>query len=241
MSGPRVALATGAGHRLGRELALGLGRAGYVVAVHYRSDPREGSETVRILGELGVAAQAFRADLAEDGVPRKLVDAVVSRFGRLDAILHAASPWAEKDFEEMTGEDWDAALDVGPRALFFMAQAAAPELRRAQGSILIVSDVAAVKPWPKHIPHAVAKAALNALVLNLAVALGPEVRVNAIAPGIVLPPADMSDETIERLIAKTPLKRRVAVEDVVGAAMALMENKSATGQILAIDAGRSIV
>ena len=237
----KVALATGAGQRLGREFALGLGRAGYAVAVHYRSDPRAATETVRLLGELGAPAQAFRADLAEEGVPAKLVDAAVSRFGRLDLVLHAASPWAEKPFLEMTAADWDAAQTVGPRALFLMAQAAAPALAEAEGSILVVSDVAAMKAWPRHVPHAVAKAAMNALVVNLAVALGPEIRVNAIAPGIVLPPEDLADDVVERLVARTPLKRRVAVEDVVSAAIALAENRSATGQILAIDAGRSVV
>jgi len=237
----RVALATGAGQRLGREFALGLGRAGYTVAVHYRSDPTAATETVRLLAELGAAGQAFRADLADEGVPRRLVDAVTARFGRLDLLLHAASPWVEKPFLEMTAADWDAAQTVGPRALFLMAQAAAPHLDAADGSILVISDVAAKKPWPSHVPHAVAKAAMNALVVNLAVALGPRVRVNAIAPGIVLPPDDLPEEAVARLVAKTPLRRQVAIEDVVSAAIALAENRSATGQILAIDAGRSIV
>ncbi len=165
----------------------------------------------------------------------------MSRFGRLDLLLHAASPWAEKPFLEMTAADWDAAQSVGPRALFLMAQAAAPALAEAEGAILVVSDVAAMKAWPRHVPHAVAKAAMNALVVNLAVALGPEIRVNAIAPGIVLPPENIPEDAVERLVARTPLKRRVAVEDVVSAAIALAENRSATGQILAIDAGRSVV
>jgi pteridine reductase len=236
-----VALATGAGKRLGREFALGLGRAGYAVAVHYRSDPAEATETVRRLAEIGAAAQAFRADLSEQGVPRRLVEAVLARFGRLDAILHAASPWIEKPFSEITEADWDAAQDVGPRALFFMAQAAADALRQAHGSILIVSDVAATKAWPRHVPHAVAKAALNALVVNLAVALAPDVRVNAVAPGIVLPPEDLPEDVLARLVARTPLKRMVAVADVVSAAIGLLSNRSVTGQVLAIDAGRNLV
>jgi NAD(P)-dependent dehydrogenase (short-subunit alcohol dehydrogenase family) len=168
----RVALATGAGQRLGREFALGLGRAGYTVAVHYRSTPAAATRTVSLLGELGVPAQAFRADLAEAGTPRALVEAVLERFGRLDLLLHAASPWVEKPFLEMTEADWDEAQQVGPRALFLMAQAAAAALSEADGAILVVSDVAATKAWPRHVPHAVSKSAVDALVRNLAVALG---------------------------------------------------------------------
>jgi len=237
----RVALATGASRRLGREFALELGRRGYTVAVHYRSEPEAATETVVRIGELGGAAQAFRADLAEEGVPRTLVEAAVERFGRLDLLLHAASPWVEKPFLEMTAKDWDAAQVVGPRALFLMAQAAEPALSETEGSILVVTDVAATRPWPRHVPHAAAKATMNALVVNLAVALAPRVRVNGIAPGIVLPPDDLADDVVARLVARTPLKRRVAVEDVVRAAVDLAENRSATGQILAIDAGRSVV
>jgi pteridine reductase len=237
----KVALATGAGQRLGRELALELGRRGYAVAVHYRTDPRAATETVRLIGELGAVAQAFRADLAEEGAPKTLVEAVVDHFGRLDLLLHAASPWAEKAFLEMTAADWDAAQTVGPRALFLMAQAAAPALSSADGSILVMSDIGARQAWPRHIPHVAAKAAMNALVVNLAVALAPRVRVNGIAPGVVMPPDDMPQETVERLVARTPLKRRTAVEDVVVTAVDLAENRSMTGQIVTVDAGRSLV
>ena len=237
----KVALATGAGQRFGRELALELARRRYTVAVHYRTDPRAATETVRLIGEAGGLAQAFRADLAEEGAPKTLVEAVVEHFGRLDLLLHAASPWVEKPFLEMTAADWDAAQTVGPRALFLMAQAAARPLAEADGSILVDSDVGARQAWPRHVPHVVAKAAMNALVVNLAVALAPRVRVNGIAPGVVMPPDDMPAETVERLVAKTPLKRRAAVEDVVRAALDLAENRSATGQVLAIDAGRSLV
>ena len=138
----------------------------------------------------------------------------------------------------MTVADWEAVFRAGPRAAFFLAQAAAPALRAAQGSILLVSDVAAFKAWPSHVPHAAAKAAINSLVLNLSVALAPDVRVNAIAPGIVLPPDDMSAETVESLVAKTPLGRRVAVQDLTAMAVAILENRSMTGQVVAVDAGR---
>jgi pteridine reductase len=137
-------------------------------------------------------------------------------------------------------DDWEAVFRAGPRAAFFLAQAAAPELARSSGSILLVSDVAATQAWPSHVPHAAAKAAINALVRNLAVALGPNVRVNAIAPGVVMPPADMKPEAVAALVAKTALGRQVAIADLMAMAVAILENRSMTGQVVTVDAGRTL-
>jgi pteridine reductase len=231
---------TGAGQRLGRELALGMGRAGFDVAVHFRSDAVAAEETLGLLRKGGTEAASFEADLARGDSPLSLVEKVLSFFGRLDALVHAASPWITRPVAGVTVEDWDATFHVGPRAAFFLAQAASPALRASSGAILFVSDVAATKAWPSHVPHCAAKAAINSLVLNLAVALAPEIRVNGIAPGIVMPPDDMSEETVSKLVEKTPLKRKVAVEDLVGMAVAILQNRSMTGQVVSVDAGRSI-
>lgn len=236
-----VALVTGASRRLGRALAEGAARAGHDVAVHYRSDPAAAARTVTEIARLGAGAEAFRADLRETGEPQRLVQAVLARFGRLDLLLHSASPWLEKPVAEVTEEDWDDVFSVGPRAAFFLARAAAPALADSGGAALLVSDVAATKAWPRHLPHAVAKAALDALVRNLAVALGPSVRVNGIAPGIVLPPEEMPPEEVARLVARTPLGRAVDLPDLVSGALFLASNRSITGQVLAVDAGRSVV
>lgn len=236
-----VALLTGAAHRVGRELALGFARAGFAVAVHYRSSREAAEATVEEAARLGVDAAAFPADLSDPAGPASLVAAALARFGRLDALVHAASPWVEGPLAGVTLADWEAVFSVGPRAAFFLAQAAAPALAEAGGSILLVSDVAARKAWPRHVPHAAAKAAVDALVVNLAVALAPRVRVNGIAPGIVLPPEEMPAEEVDRLVARTPLARRVAMDDLVGTAVAMVRNRSLTGQVLAVDAGRSVV
>ena len=236
-----VSLVTGASRRLGRAFAEGAARAGHDVAVHYRTDPAAAEEVADALAALGAAAATFPADLREPGAPRRLVESVLERFGRLDLLLHSASPWLGKPVEEVTEADWDDAFAVGPRAGFFLAQAAAPALARTDGSILLVSDVAAAKAWPRHVPHAAAKAAVEALVRNLAVALGPAVRVNAVAPGIVLPPDDLAAAEVASLVGRTPLGRAVAVEDLVSAALLLAANRSVTGQVLAVDAGRSVV
>jgi NAD(P)-dependent dehydrogenase (short-subunit alcohol dehydrogenase family) len=122
-----------------------------------------------------------------------------------------------------------------------LAQGAREALEKVEGAILFVSDVAATKAWPLHVPHAVAKAAVDALVRNLSVALAPFIRVNAVAPGIVLPPAGLSDSEIARLVGRTPLRRPVAVADLVTMAISVATNRSMTGQIVTVDAGRSVV
>lgn len=236
-----VALVTGASRRLGRALAEGAARRGHDVAVHYRSDPAAAAETAAALGVLGARAEAFAADLRQPGAPRRLVEDVLGRFGRLDVLVHSASPWLEKEVKAVTEDDWDAVASVGPRAAFFLSQAAAVALAGTEGSILLVSDVAATRAWPHHVPHSSAKAAIDALVRNLAVALAPSVRVNGIAPGIVLPPDDLSAAAVDRLVGRTPLKRLVSVDDLVSAAFLLATNRSITGQVLAVDAGRSVV
>jgi NAD(P)-dependent dehydrogenase (short-subunit alcohol dehydrogenase family) len=247
---PKVALVTGGAKRLGFEFAKALADADYSIALTYRTSRAEADAAVDCLlrKKEGLRAQAFRADLASDGAPLRLFEEIFSSSlfsppsspPRLDALVHAASPWTPKPFSSVAVDDWEAAFRAGPRAAFFLAQAAAPELARSSGSILFISDVAATQAWPSLIPHAAAKAAINALVRNLAVALGPSVRVNAIAPGVVMPPADMSREAVADLVAKTPLKRLVAVADLMAMAVAILENRSMTGQVVAVDAGRSI-
>jgi len=237
----KVALVTGAGRRLGRELALGLGQAGYRVAVHYRSDRTAAEETLALLSAGGAEGAAIRADLAAPGAAARLVEEVLERFGSPDVLVHSASPWVEKPPDEVSEADWDTTFAVAPKAAFFLVQAARAHLARSEGAVLLVSDVAAQKAWPLHLPHAVAKAAIDALVRTLAVALGPAVRVNGIAPGIVLPPPGMLPGEVDRLVARTPLRRLVSVADVVSAALHLVGNRSITGQVLAVDAGRSVV
>ena len=259
-NGAKVALVTGGTKRLGLEFARALAKSGYSLALAYRSDPKRARRAVdRLRKEEGAAPKrsgpispptmrplpyskksSLRLSILLYPLPLRPLVSFSSSVPRLDALVHAASPWIPKPFSSVTVSDWEAVFRAGPRAAFFLAQAAAPALRAARGSILLVSDVAATQAWPSHIPHAAAKAAINALVGNLAVALGPEVRVNAIAPGVVMPPADMSAEAIAKLVRKTPLGRPVAVDDVTSMAVAILRNHSMTGQVVAVDAGRTI-
>jgi pteridine reductase len=245
----KVALVTGGVKRLGLEFAKALADAGYSLALTFRTSEAEARAAVDVLlrRKEDLRVQAFRCDFAVDGAAHALFEEVFSSSlysspasPRLDALVHCASPWIPKPVAAVTLDDWEAVFRAGPRAAFFLAQAAAPALAAASGSILLVSDVAAVQAWPSHVPHAAAKAAINALVRNLAVALGPQVRVNAIAPGVVLPPEDMPRDAVARLVARTALGRRVAVDDLTAMAVAILQNRSMTGQVVTVDAGRAL-
>lgn len=232
---------TGSAHRLGKAIAVGLAQAGFQIAIHYNGSSQAAQETQTELWRICPGHFVLKADLSDVNACRELVAAASRHHGRLDLLVHSASPWHEGPIEAVTPGEWDDVFAVGPRAGFFLAQAAFPHLRENRGAIVLISDVAATQAWPAHVPHAVAKAAVNALVRNLAASMGPWVRVNGVAPGIVLPPPDMPDTQVERLVARTPLATLVRVEDVVGAVTSLVSNRSITGQILAVDAGRGIV
>lgn len=236
----RAALVTGGARRLGKAVALALAREGFSVAVQFRSGEAEAAETVAELRALGSDAEAFRADFREPGSAARLLRAARERFGGLDLLVHGASPFAPRKLAEVTEEEWDETFAAVAKAGFFLAQAAEETLRESEGSVVFLSDVAARQAWPRFVPHGAAKAALEALVRSLAVALAPRVRVNAVAPGVVLPPDGMDPAEVARLVERTPLKRRVEVEDVVAAVLFLARNRSITGQVLDVDGGRGI-
>lgn len=229
---------TGAARRLGRALATALAREGYSIALHHRSSAAEATDAAREIAAAGVEAAIFRADFRDAGSSAALVREAVARFGRLDLLVHGASPFTPCEAADVTEASWDATFAAVSKAAFFLSQQAAPALRESGGSVVLLSDVAARQAWPTFVPHSAAKAAVEALVRNLAVALAP-VRVNGIAPGVVLPPDDMPAEAVERIVARTPLKRRVPVGDVAAALLFLARTGSVTGHVLTVDGGLS--
>jgi pteridine reductase len=141
---------------------------------------------------------------------------------------------------ETTPDDWDAMFALNVRAPFFLAQRAAPALRSARGVIVNIADLAAYETWPAYVPHGMTKAAVVQMTRGLAHALAPDVRVNAVAPGVVLLPAGWSDADAERLRSTTPLQRLGTPEDVASAVVYLIEATFVTGEVLVVDGGRHI-
>jgi pteridine reductase len=235
----RVALVTGAGRRLGQEMARALAGRGMTLAIHHHASV-EGARSLReeVVGA-GGRAECFAADLSDAGAARALPVRVADAFGRLDVLVNSAAVMHRLGFEETTPEQYDAVLDLNLRSVFFCAQGAAPALRAARGKIVNLADLAGLQPWPGFAVHSVSKAGVVMLTKVLARTLAPEVTVNAIAPGAVLVPEDYDAEERERLARATPLGRLGSPEDVVAALLYLLEGGNfVTGEVLTVDGGR---
>jgi len=238
----RVALVTGGAVRLGRAIAGELARAGCDIVVHYHSSARNAEAAVAELEKLGVRAAAIRADLARPPEIRHLIDLTVGRMGRLDFLIGNAATFQRAAFARTDSRIWDAAVAVNARANFLLAREAAGELRRRRGRIVVISDLAARVAWRDYAAHCVSKAAAEAVVRVLARELAPGVSVNGVSPGTVLPPADMARPDVERIVRRIPMARTGSPEDVAAAVRFFCEGPAfITGQILAVDGGRSLV
>jgi pteridine reductase len=236
----RVALVTGAGKRLGRAIAVGLGEAGCDVAVHYHGSADGAEDTARSIREAGRQAHVFQADLRDGAAARGLADQVAGAFGRLDVVINSAAVMVQREFASITAAEWNDALSLNLSAAFFVSQGAAPHLRKTRGKIVNLADLAAFEVWPSYLPLNVSKAGVVMLTHGLARILAPEITVNAVAPGAVLPPDDWPAAARERLAATTPLRRLGAPEDVVRAVVFLLESDYVTGVVLPVDGGRLV-
>jgi pteridine reductase len=236
-----VALITGAARRVGRVIARTLHAAGYDLALHYRNGK---SEAEQLAAELESRREGsvllLTCELAQTAELPKLVLRTVQRFGRLDALVNNASAFYPTPIGEATEAQWDELFASNAKAPFFLAQAAAPHLRAARGAIVNLVDIYAQRPLARHPVYCMAKAANAMLVLALARELGPEVRVNGVAPGAVMwPEAGKSAAEQQELLARTALRRAGAAEDVAGAVLFLLRDAGyVTGQVLAVDGGR---
>jgi pteridine reductase len=235
----RVALVTGAGRRLGRELAWALAERGMTLAIHHHASG-DGARALRDdVSAAGGRAECFAADLADAHAARELPRRVVAAFGQLDVLVNSAAVMHRIGFEDTTPEQYDAILDLNLRSVFFCTQGAAPALRAARGKVVNLADLAGLQPWPGFATHSVSKAGVVMLTRVLARSLAPEVTVNAIAPGAVLVPEEYDADERERLAKATPLGRLGSPGDVVAALLYLLEGGDfVTGEVLTVDGGR---
>jgi pteridine reductase len=234
----RVALVTGGAVRLGRAIALGVARAGYDLAVTYRSSEKPALEVQAEVRAAGRRCELVRADLSEARASQAVIDAVRSVYGRLDLLVNSAASFEGSPLLDVDADAWDAVMDLNVRAPHLLVRAAAPLLRASKGNVVNITDLAASQPWTERPHHAVSKAALAHLTRIQARVLAPEVRVNAVAPGAVLPPDDLAEDRRRALAAATPLKRLGTPDDVVRAVLYLAEAPFVTGEILVVDGGR---
>jgi pteridine reductase len=239
----RCVLVTGGARRVGAAIVRAMHDAGANVAIHFH---QSGDDARALASELEAARArstiAIAADIRELGSLAGLVDAVVQRFERLDVLVNNASSFYPTPVGTISLSQWDDLIDTNLRAPVFLSQAAAAELRKAQGCIINLADIHGQRPLKQHTVYSTAKAGLIMLTRSLAKEMGPEIRVNAIAPGPVLwPDDDLSAELKNEIVAKTALKRTGSPQDIARTALFLTAYAPyVTGQVIAVDGGRSI-
>jgi len=236
-----TALVTGGGVRVGRAIALGLAEAGYDVLVNYRSSREPALETASRIEALGRRCVTVRADLGDAEAGPTLAEAVREHFGRLDLLVNSAANFHSTPILDTDAEEWDAVLDVNLRGPHLLVRACAPLLRAAGGAVVNIADHMGMKPWVRYGAHSVSKAALIHLTRIQARALAPECRVNAVAPGLVLPPEGMPESALQREVDATLVKRVGSPRDVVQAVLYLARAPYVTGQLIPVDGGGTIL
>lgn len=235
-----TALVTGGGRRVGRAIALALAESGANVAVHFNRSEGDAAETVDVARSMGVSAGSFQADLADAGSALRLVDTVRSSLGHLNILVNSASMFSPGSFEDTSLDEWDRYMAVNFRAPFLLAQAmyrAMPD--GEQGKVINLNDWRTARA--KRFAYGVSKAALSGLTRSLAVSMAPNVQVNELALGAILPPADMVVERLGPIETKLgPAARMGTLNEVSAAVLSLIGNDFITGETLHIDGGRHI-
>lgn len=240
----KVALVTGGAARVGKALSLALARAGAHVAVNYHTSAEAAQATAAEAAALGVRALPVQADVGDPAAVQRLAAEVEAAFGRVDILVHAADLFARTSFPDGGAEAfaaWQRVLRTALDGAWLVGSACAPGmLARGEGLIVNIVDLSAWQPWRGFAAHAVAKAGLLALTRQLALELAPAVRVNAIAPGNVLPPPGMSAERGQALARRSLLGRWGSPDDVARALIYLVENDFVTGDVLTVDGGERL-
>lgn len=241
-----VALVTGSGkRRVGFHVARALARAGYDIAVHYRSSASEAVETAAHLRTFGVAADLVRAELSDEHSVKQMVAEVIATFGKIDVLVNCAAVWQRKRLEDVTAADVRANLDANTLGTFLTCQHVGLWMvaQRAGGCIVNVGDWADARPYLDYAAYFPSKAAIPGLTRCFAVELGtrnPRVRVNCVLPGPVMLPPELSDDEKQAAIDATLVKREGSPDDVAAAVLALVQNEFITGACLPVDGGRTI-
>ena len=248
MTKRRVALVTGAATGIGRSAAVALARAGFDVAINYSRSEAAARETAAQAEKAGAKTLLVKCDVSDEAGVRAMIDAVGTQFGRLDVLVNNAgitASWKPKDLETLSLDEWDRVFAVNVRGLFQVTRAALPLLRKGERPCIVnTASIVGLRPGPQPLPYAASKAAVVNLTKTLAWNLGPEIRVNAVAPGWM--DGDwmqrMLKDKYEDLMGKrakaTPLRRVVTADDVAETMMSLIEsNRFVTGEVIVVDGG----
>jgi len=238
----KCALVTGGARRIGREIALTLARAGANVAITYLASADDASKTCGEIAALAVKTAAVRCDLRDAHAIPAAARQAISDLGNLDLLVNNAGAYDTREIDEISIKEWDDMFAVNVRSVFFMTQACMPELRARKGRIINIGSLGGIRPWTTHAHYCASKAALHMLTEVSAKSLGPEIKVNCVAPGLIdQGESERGSDTLERFAAKTPMKKNGSATDVAQAVLFFATCPDfITGQILAVDGGLTL-
>ncbi len=238
----KTALITGAGTGIGRSIALRLAAAGADIAINYSRSEKEALQTQKAVEESGVRSLVYKADVADDDQVRAMVGETIKKLGRLDILVNNAGVTyfvEHADLEGLKAEYWDRIMAVNVKGMFFCCRAAAEELKKRKGCIINITSIAGLTGLGSSIAYAASKAAAISLTKSVARVMAPEVRVNSIAPGVVLTRwVEGQEDHVQRLAEGSPMGRVATAEDISEVAYALITQAGfVTGQSIVVDGG----
>ncbi|QDV50929.1 SDR family oxidoreductase [Gimesia fumaroli] len=235
----KVAVITGSAVRIGRSMALALAEAGCDLCIHYLTSEQEANQTCADIKQLGRRAIAVSADLSAPlQAASEIIDATVAEFGKVDILINSASVFENKSLRTSTEHDWDSHFDINLKAPYFLCQRFAAAIQPGQsGQIVNIVDWRALRAGVGHLPYRITKAGLVTLTECLSLELAPEVQVNAIAPGAILPPPGQDASYLESRAEKVPLKRAGNPQEICDALLYLLRSDFVTGEVLTVSGG----
>ena len=237
----RTVLVTGAGVRLGQAIAVSLGQQGMKVALHYHQSMEGAKETLDLMGGDIKQHGCFQADLRQVSKIELLIQHIEEKLGQIDVLINNAADFFPTPLGKVSESEWDHLISLNLKAPFFLSQLVGTSmLKQGQGKIVNIVDVAAERPWPQFLPYCASKAGLVSLTKGLAKALAPAVQVNAVAPGTMLPPPQISSFSQDLAIERSLLKKMGHPDDIARAVTYFLENDFVTGTVLPVDGGRML-
>jgi len=237
----KVAIVTGGAVRLGKALALALAEHGARVVIHYGSSAAPAQATVRQIQAMGSDALAIQADLSQPGQTPSIVERAATHFGQVDILVNSAAIFEPGNWGDTTEANWDRHFAINLKSPFFLSQAFAVHVGRGRaGHIVNIADWRGVRPGTGHVAYTLTKAALIAMTKSLAQALAPNIQVNAIAPGMILPPPGQDQAYLERWAHKIPAQRVGSPEEVARALIFLLRSDFVTGDLIFVTGGQHL-
>jgi NAD(P)-dependent dehydrogenase (short-subunit alcohol dehydrogenase family) len=238
----KAILITGAAKRLGRAIALNLAEAGWNIGLHYHGSAVDAERTAAEIRAKGGACESFAADFRKESETESLVGRVREKMGPLTGLINSASLFEKDEWQTASRQSWDAHLETNLRAPFVLAQNFARQLpANAKGAIVNIIDQRVLKPTPQFLSYSLSKAGLFWLTTTLAQGMGPNIRVNAVAPGPTLKNARQSEQDFARQREATIMKQGAEPADICAAVRYLLEAEAVTGQMIAVDGGQHLI